>query len=134
MVPAGKAAVSDEGDVDRRLAELEEVLDREAAAARRAVDAPATEGEPEPEKALEPRRPSPPPAPRAGFAATMLKLAVLGVATIVAVRVVAVLFLAPIFGALALAWTVAKLALLGGVVYGLWSVLGSKPDPAELEK
>jgi hypothetical protein len=123
--------VSDDGDVDRRLAELEEVLDREAAAARRAVEAPPV-GQ-DTEDAVATREEAPPPAPTS-FGMTILKLAGLGVAAVVGLKIVVPLLLLPVIGAIGLAVTVLKLAFLGAAVYGVWTFLGKKREPDLLEK
>lgn len=123
--------MTDEGDVDRRLAELEEVLDREAAAARRAVEAHPSESETSGD--LVPRDQAPAPARRTTFGTRILQLAGIGVATILGVKIAVPLLLLPVIGALALAWTVAKLALLGGVVYGVWRLVDRRVDTESLD-
>lgn len=123
--------MTDDGDVDRRLAELEEVLDREAAGAQRAVDAPATDADGESSLSL--TKKARPPAARPGPGVTILKLAGLGVAAIVGLKIAVPLLLLPVIGALTLAWTVTKLALLGAAVYGLWALFG-REDTKSLEE
>ena len=124
--------MTDEGDMDRRLAELEEVLDREAAAARRAVETPAVD--PEAGGAVVAREESPAPAPGPGLGLTILKLAGLGVAAIVGLKIAVALLLAPVLGAFALAATVLKLAFLGAAVYGAWMLVGKRDDPELLDE